>query len=87
MDNVHSSFTSDSPNWRPPKCPSTNEQINKLWNMCNGTPQAATWMDFNIRMLSDRQKGVDTFKILENENEVTRHHWMPGDRVRVRRRD
>ena len=59
--------------WKPPKCPSTDEWIKKMWYIYTMEyysdikkneimPFAATWMDLEIIILSEvRQKEKDKY--------------------------
>ena len=56
-------FTIAKP-WKQPKCPSTEEQIKKMWNVCTVEyysaikknkvmPSVATWVQLEISILSE----------------------------------
>lgn len=62
--NVHSSLNLMAPNQKPPKCPSANEWISKMWHICTREHcsavkrqeqliQRTTWMDLTDIVLSE----------------------------------
>ena len=74
--NVHCSIIYNIQDWKQPKCPLTEEAINKKWyiyameyysaiNKNETMPFVATWMDLEIIILSEvHQKEKDKYHII-----------------------